>query len=90
MTHGQAQERRRHSIQDRIAARLLPASLNAEDPTWIPTPYAVGRDPMTCHYCAEEIDADEALLVREDQRCHSACEEAWRDLVTGEVGDARS
>lgn len=56
----------------------------AEEPTWIPTPYAVGRGPSTSHYCGEEIGADEALLIRDGERCHRECEEAWRDLVTGE------
>jgi hypothetical protein len=86
MTEGQASERRRRKIQDRIKARRLPTSLTGEEPTWIPTPYAVGRGPAMCHYCSEEIGADEALLIRESEQCHSSCEEAWRDLVTGERG----
>ena len=88
MTDGADTERRRQKIQERIRAGRLPPSLGAEEPTWIPTPYAVGRGPVTCHYCGEDIGADEALLVRDGERCHPACEEAWRDLVTGERGDA--
>lgn len=84
MTDGAVIERRRQKIQKRIAAGLLPASLDAEEPTWIPTPYAVGRGPATCHYCGEEIGADEALLIRDGERCHPECEEARRDLLTGE------
>ena len=87
MTDGQATERRRQRIRDRIMAGRLPGAPNAEEPTWIPTPYAVGGGPTTCHYCGEEIGADEALLVRDGERCHPGCEEAWRDLVT-EVGRA--
>lgn len=89
MTDGAATERRRQKIQERITARRLPASLGAEEPTWIPTPYAVGSGPATCHYCGEAIGADEALLVRDGERCHPECEEAWRELVTGERGEAR-
>ena len=88
MTDGAATARRQ-KIQERIAVRLLPASLGAEESTWIPTPYAVGSEPATCHYCAEAIGVDEALLVRDGETCHPACEEAWRDLVTGERGEAR-
>ena len=89
MTDGPAPERRRQKIRERITAGILPARIGAEEPTWIPTPYAVGRGPDTCHYCGEEIGADEALLIRESERCHPECEEAWRDLVTGELGEAR-
>jgi hypothetical protein len=45
MTNGAASERRRQKIQERTTAALLPASLDAEEPTWIPTAYAVGRGP---------------------------------------------
>ena len=88
MTNGAASERRRQKIQERTTAALLPASLDAEESTWIPTAYAVGRGPVTCHYCGEEIGADEALLIRDGERCHPECEEAWRDLVTGGRGEA--
>jgi hypothetical protein len=84
MTDTAIKERRRQKIQERITTRLLPASLDAEEPTWIPTPYALGRGPATCHYCGEEIGDEEALLVRDGDRCHPACEEGWRELVTGE------
>ena len=87
MTDGVVIERRRQKIQEKITAGLLPASLGAEESTWIPTPYAVGRGPVTCHYCGEGIGADEALLIRDGEECHPECEEAWRDLVTGERGD---
>jgi hypothetical protein len=90
MTDGAATERRRQKIKGRVTAGLLPAALGAEEATWIPTSYAVGRGPVTCHYCGEDIGPDEALLVRDGERCHPACEEAWRDLVTGELGEARS
>jgi hypothetical protein len=89
MTNGAATERRRQKTQERIRAGRLPASLNAEESTWIPTPYAVGTGPAACHYCDEAIGADEALLVRDGEACHPACEEVWRDIVTGEHGDAR-
>lgn len=87
MADGAATERRRDKIEARITARLLPASRGSEEPTWIPTPYAVGRGPLACHYCGEAIGADEALLVRDGERCHPECEGAWRDLVTGARGD---
>jgi hypothetical protein len=28
-----------------------------------------GAGPVTCHYCGEEIGADEALLIRDGERC---------------------
>ena len=68
-------------------AALLPASLDAEEPMWIPTPYVVGRGPITCHYCGEEISVDEALLIGDGESCHPECEKAWRDLVAGERGE---
>ena len=88
MTDGAARERRRRTIQQRIAAGRLPAILAAEEPTWIPAAYTVGDGPTTCHFCAEAIGAREELLVRGGERCHVSCEEAWRDLVTDERGDA--
>jgi len=87
MADGAAPERRRQKINERIAAGRLPASLNAEEPTWIPSSYVVGGEPADCHFCAEAIHADEALLVRDGEQCHPACEQAWRELVTGERGD---
>jgi hypothetical protein len=42
MTDAAATERRRQKIQERIAAEHRPESLDAEEPTWIPTPRAVG------------------------------------------------
>ena len=87
MADGAAAERRQR-IEERIAAGSLPGSLGSEEPTWIPTPYAVGRAPMACHYCGEAIAGDEPLLVRDGERCHPECERAWRDLVTGGRGDA--
>jgi hypothetical protein len=42
MTDGATSERRRHKIQERITMGFLPGSLSAEEPTWIPTPYARG------------------------------------------------
>lgn len=79
--------RRREKIQERVRGNLLPASLDTKEPMWIPTPYAVGQGPSTCHYCGESIAADEPLLVADGERCHPECEEAWRNLVTGERGD---
>jgi hypothetical protein len=89
MTEGAATERRRQKIRERITAGRLPASLNAEEPTWIPSSYVVGGEPAACHFCAEAIDADEALLVRDGAQCHPECEEAWRELVTAERGEPR-
>jgi hypothetical protein len=86
MTDGATTERRRQKIQERIAAGHRPESPDAEEPTWTPTPHAVGSGPATCHYCGEPIGADEALLVRDGETCHPACEEAWRDLVAEERG----
>jgi hypothetical protein len=80
-------DRRREKIEERIRANLLPASLDATEPMWIPTPYAVGQGPPTCHYCGEDIAADEPLLIADLERCHPECEEAWRNLVTDERGD---
>ena len=71
MTDGVVIERRRQKIQEKITAGLLPASLGAEESTWIPTPYAVGRGPVTCHYCGEGIGADEALLIRDGEEMPS-------------------
>src|SRR5262245_24053185 len=88
MTDGAADERRRQRIEARIASGALPGALRAEEPTWIPTSYVVGQAAPVCHYCGEPIGADEALLVRDRETCHPACEEAWRDRVTGERGDA--
>src|SRR5262245_32916516 len=86
MNDSAASARRRRKIQEAITAGRLPRVLAAEEPTWIPTPYAVGAGPTTCHFCGEVIGSDEALLVRDGERCHPDCEEGWRDLVTGERG----
>ena len=64
-----------------------PAELSAEESTWIPTPHVTTRSPITCHYCSEPVAADEALLIRDGETCHPACEEAWRNLVAGPRGD---
>jgi hypothetical protein len=87
MTDNAASERHRTKIQERIRAGRLPASLTAEEPTWIPSSYVVERGSIVCHFCGEEIGADDALLVRDGAHCHSDCEESWRDLVTGERGE---
>jgi hypothetical protein len=87
MNEGAASARRRRKIQEAITAGRLPRALAVEAPTWIPTAHVVGGGPPTCHYCGEAIGPDEALLVRDGQQCHPDCEEAWRDLVTGERGD---
>jgi hypothetical protein len=87
MTDGGDRERRRQMIQARIATGSLPAALSGEEPTWIPSAYALGGGPATCHYCGEAIGAAEAILVRDGERTHPSCEEAWRDLVTGQRGE---
>jgi hypothetical protein len=77
-------ERRRRNIHERVAAKDLRGALDAESPTWIPSPYVVSMVTATCHYCDEQIEADEALLVRDSVTCPTECKETWRDLVTGE------
>jgi len=86
MTNGAAEARRRETIRRRIAAGELPDALAAEEPTWIPSSYPAGGRAARCRYCGEAISAGEALLVRDGEQGHSECEEAWRDLVTGERG----
>jgi hypothetical protein len=82
MRNGAAPERRREAIRTRIAAGQIPTVLSAEEPTWIPSSYGPGGRPACCHFCGEAIGADEALLVREGEQGHPACEAAWRDLVS--------
>jgi len=87
MSESAASARRRQTIENRIGRHQLPAVLRGEEPTWIPSAYAAGGGPARCHYCGDPIAADEALLVRDDEQAHPACEEAWRDLVTAERGE---
>jgi hypothetical protein len=56
-----ASRERRRRIQERVATNDLRGTLDAESPTWIPTPYVVGMVSATCHYCDEPIEADEAV-----------------------------